>query len=159
MRKNPPNEREFFDVVIATDFRVPGGTNHSTIQEIKAQSNVGLCTGLMHIPRYENLPTRPMLPNYRELVDGEHVQVLTFGDEIDTDLVIFRWPPALAHRPTFLPNVQSDNVRIVSKPDSGKGDVAKTHPITTLKMSTGTSKRYSKHVEYGLRLAQSPVRA
>ncbi|MDZ4736483.1 MAG: glycosyltransferase [Rhodospirillaceae bacterium] len=102
-----------FDVVIATDFRIPGGTNLSTLQEIKVQSHAGLTTGLMHVPRYAYPPKNRILPNYRELVDGNRVQILTFGDTVDADLVVFRWPPALAHRPKFVPRVRSDNVRII----------------------------------------------
>lgn len=113
MTSNAEEMPHRFDVVIATDFRVRGGTNYSSLEEIKAQIRAGLRTGLMHIPRYEYLPNRQMVNNYRELVDGKLVHVLTYGDEITADLVIFRWPPALANCPKFLPNVRANNVRII----------------------------------------------
>lgn len=124
MTSNAQEKPHHFDVVIATDFRVPGGTNYSSLEEIRAQISAGLRTGLMHIPRYDHLPTRRMVDNFREVADGKWVHVLTYGDEIVTDLVIFRWPPALANLPKFLPKVRANNVRIIlnQTPQRRRGD-------------------------------------
>ena len=39
-----------FDIIIATDLRLPGGSSSSTAEEIKAQHRAGYKTGLLHIP-------------------------------------------------------------------------------------------------------------
>lgn len=101
------------DVVVASDFRMQGGSTNSCVEEIKAQRNAGLRTGLMHIPRYDHNPTRPIASRIRELIDGDRVHLLTYGDRVVADLVIFRWPPALANRPAFLPDVRARNLRII----------------------------------------------
>ena len=123
-----------FDVVVASDFRMQGGSTNSCVEEVKAQRNAGLRTGLMHIPRYDHIPTRLIASKIRELIDGDRVHLLTYGDRVVADLVIFRWPPALANRPAFLPEVGAGNLRIIlnQAPQRRRDDETELYDLETV---------------------------
>lgn len=101
------------DVILASDFRMQGGTTASNIQEIKAQKRMGLRTGLLHLTRHDMNPDTPLNAKLLQLIDGEQVFWVTTGDRLDTDLVIFRYPPALQQKQNWLPQIQTKTLRII----------------------------------------------
>ena len=106
-------QRRHFDVIIASDFRMVGGSTQSNVEEIKAQRQAGLRTGLIQMSRYDIRPERPVLPPVRELLDGGHVQMLVYGERVSCDLLIVRYPPVLQDWQRYLPDVVADQVRVV----------------------------------------------
>lgn len=105
--------RRHFDVVIASDFRLLGGSTQSSIEEIKAQRALGLRTGLVPLARYGVDPVRTVLPSVRDLVDGDLVQVLVSGEEASCDLLVVRYPPVLHYRQRYVPRVHPEQVRVI----------------------------------------------
>ena len=68
-----------FDIIIASDFRMGGGSLNSCVEEIKASVAAGLRVGLIWMFRYD-LGGRKIFtafPHVRELIDGVHVQSLS----------------------------------------------------------------------------------
>jgi len=107
------HSRRHFDVIIASDFRLPGGTTASNIQEILAQRSFKLRTGLLHIPRFDFNPKSVINSKVRNLLDGNYVQMITYGEKISCDLLIIRHPPVLQENCKFIPDVQAKDVRII----------------------------------------------
>ncbi|MFD1639777.1 glycosyltransferase [Evansella tamaricis] len=122
-----PDGIRHFDVIIASEFRLLGGTNMSNIEEIKAQKQMGLNTGLIQMSRYDLNSVEVMNPKVRELIDGDKVQMIVYGEKVSCDLLILRHPPALQVWQEYIPDVDAKNISvIVNQPPkrdySGDGD-------------------------------------
>src|SRR5699024_8523942 len=102
-----------FDVIIASEFRLLGGTNMSNIEEIKAHKEHGLKTGLIQMYRYDLNSVNTINPKVREQIDGETVQMLVYGEEVSCDTLIVRHPPILQDWQKYLPKVNAKQVRVI----------------------------------------------
>ncbi len=108
-----PGGRRHFDLILASDFRLPAGTSRSNAEEIKVQQKLGLRTGLLHLPRYDLNPDAPINSAIRKLVDGDRVQFIVAGEKIDCDLLVVRHPPILGERREQLPEIRAKTVAVV----------------------------------------------
>ena len=102
-----------FDVVLASDFRFPGGTTGSNVEEIKAQLRMGLRTGLVQLSCYYLDVFRPLHPAISELIDTGMVDLLVYGENIDCDLLVVRQPWVLQDRQIYIPHVNAKNIRVI----------------------------------------------
>lgn len=115
-REAHPAERRHFDVIIVSDFRLPGGNASSNAEEIKAQKRFGLRTGLIQMARYGIGTDRTVDPKIRQLLDdddGSHVQMLVYGEKVSCDVLIIRHPPVLEERQKYLPEVDAKQVKVI----------------------------------------------
>ncbi|GGL78985.1 glycosyltransferase [Wenxinia marina] len=113
----------FYDVIIASDFRLIGGSTQSNASEIRAQRQAGLRTGLVQMYRYDfhRDPWRPMLPEIRnevhagQVAGGQEslVDVLAEGDEVSCDLLILRYPPVLRYSQTIVPRIAAGSMKVI----------------------------------------------
>lgn len=107
------NGRSHFDVIIASEFRLLGGTNMSNVEEIKAQKQLGLKTGLIQMSRYDLNSVKEINPNVRALIDGDQVQMLVYGEQVSCDVLIVRHPPILQEWQKYIPDIKAFNVRVI----------------------------------------------
>src|SRR5690625_314297 len=113
IRERKPNGRRHFDVIIASEFRLLGGTNMSNIEEIKAQKKLGLKTGLIQMSRYDLNSVTEVNPNVRDLIDGDDVQMLVYGEKVSCDVLIVRHPPILQDWQKYIPEIEANHVRVI----------------------------------------------
>lgn len=103
-----------FDVILASDFRMLGGSNMSNAEEIKCQQEAGLKTAVVPMFRYDfSKLERPIVPEVWDLIDGESTSVLAYGEEASCDLLILRYPPILQHRIRYLPSIEAKKIKII----------------------------------------------
>ncbi|WP_067841022.1 glycosyltransferase [Amphibacillus sediminis] len=107
------NNRRHFDVIIASEFRLLGGTNMSNVEEIKAQKQFGLKTGLVQMYRYDLNQVKEINPNIRKMIDGEQVQFVCYGEQVTCDLLIVRHPPILKDQQKYIPNIEAEHVKVI----------------------------------------------
>ncbi|OLO42433.1 glycosyl transferase family A [Alkalihalophilus pseudofirmus] len=112
-REEKPSGRRHFDVIIASEFRLLGGTNMSNIEEIKAQKRMGLRTGLIQMSRYDFHSEKETNPKVRELIDGDQVQMLVYGEKVSCDVLIIRHPPILQEWQQYIPEVEAENIKVI----------------------------------------------
>ncbi len=112
-KKTKHPKKRHFDVIIASDFRLPGGTTSSNAEEIKAQRALGLNTGLVQIARYSTSYSRPITEKVRCKIDGRSVQMIVYGEEVTCDLLIVRGPPTLQDYQDYIPAVLPLEVRVI----------------------------------------------
>ncbi|UOE93825.1 glycosyltransferase [Alkalihalobacillus sp. LMS39] len=112
-REKKENGQRHFDVILISEFRLLGGTNMSNVEEIKAQSKFGLKTGLIQMPRYDFQSRREINPNVRELVDGNQVQMIVYGEKVSCDTLIVRHPPVLQEWQKYIPDVEAKEVKVI----------------------------------------------
>lgn len=113
IREVKGGERRHFDVILVSDFRVPEGFNVSNVEEIKAQKQVGLRTGLVQMSQYGISPTTTLEQSVREQLDGDRVQMLVYGEKVSCDTLIVRHPPILQEWQEFVPDVEAGNIHVV----------------------------------------------
>ena len=118
-----------YGCVIGSDFRLQGGTTQSSIQEILAHKRFGVTTGIMQLNRYDFNPLRPIESDVVAEVDNELVSYVHYGQELDCDLLIIRYPPVLYHHQRFLPKIHAKQIKvIINQPpmsDYGPGGVTR----------------------------------
>ncbi len=112
-REVHPSVQRHFDVIIASEFRLLGGTNMSNAEEIKAQKRLGLRTGLIQLARYDFRSEKCINPQIRELIDGDRVQMIVHGEKVSCDVLIVRHPPILQEWQQYMPKVEAKNVRVI----------------------------------------------
>lgn len=113
IREEKLSERRHFDVIIVSDFRLDGGSTMSNAEEIKAQHRMGIRTGLIQLSRYDYSPKKKIHPQIRELVDGNLVQVIVYGEKVSCDLMILRYPPILQEWQRFVPDVHAGVIHVI----------------------------------------------
>lgn len=135
-----------FDVIIASDFRLPGGTNMSNLEEIKAQRRFGLKTGLVQMSRYDVSPDRKMNDKIAAQIDGDQVQLVVYGEKVTCDLLVVRLPWVLQEWQECLPQVDAGAVKVIvnqpPKRDYGEDSEYIYHPqrcLNHLKMHFGSA--------------------
>lgn len=102
-----------FDVVMVSDFRMPGGTTMSNAEEIKAQKQFGLRTGLVQMGRYDLNPARPVNEVFDQLVDGDRVDWIVHGERVRCRLLILRLPWVLQEWQDYIPGVEAERVVVI----------------------------------------------
>ncbi|THV28034.1 glycosyltransferase [Glycomyces paridis] len=105
------------DVVLVSNFSMPGGTTSSNAEEIRAFRAAGLRVGLLHHRVHDWPLDRPLNPKIAELVDDEGVVVLSAHDSVRCDLAIVRFPRIMMRPMEDLPRITAERtVLVVNQP-------------------------------------------
>lgn len=102
------------EVVIISDFRLPGGTTSSIAEEVQAQSDAGLRTTLIHVASSVTNYALPWSRHIRRIVGLPHVSLRTPGSQVHAKLIIVRHPTVILSTRHRLQNVTGDNVLIIA---------------------------------------------
>ena len=77
-----------FDIIIIGDFRLNGSRHQDTIKEIQLNKRRGLRTGLVQMAHYDFSIKKEIDDSIRQLIDGEHVQMIVYGEYINADVTV-----------------------------------------------------------------------
>ncbi|WP_162617910.1 glycosyltransferase [Salinicola halophilus] len=123
MRPKKPEARHF-DVILASDFRLSGGTTSSNAEEIKANHALGLKTAIVQISCYGLRIDRRMEPKIRELVEAGQAELIVFGESVSCEVLVIRQPWVLQDRQAWLPEIRPRAVRVIvnQPPNRDYGD-------------------------------------
>lgn len=105
-----------YPVIIASDLRMPGGSTVSCIQEITSHKKNGTKTGVFEIFRYDLFAPGVkvnMLDDVHAQIDGDLVQILSYGEAVSCDLLLLRYPPVLQHRQRYVPKIHAKEVKVI----------------------------------------------
>jgi glycosyltransferase involved in cell wall biosynthesis len=111
--RNHKTNKIYLDVVIATEFRLTGGTIASTIEEIKVHQAMGLQTGIMPLYRFDLDPVKAWNGKILDLINSDNVHLIVYGQEVYCDLLIVRHPPILQEYQEYLPMVKARKVKVI----------------------------------------------
>ena len=112
MRPRKLQDRHY-DVVLASDFRLSGGTTSSNAEEIKANHALGIKTAIVQMSCYGLRIDRRMEPKIRELVENGQADLIVYGESISCDVLIIRQPWVLEEYQAWLPEIRPGAVRII----------------------------------------------
>ncbi|MDX8047093.1 glycosyltransferase [Gracilibacillus sp. S3-1-1] len=138
-------KRRHFDVIIASEFRLLGGTNASNVEEIKAQKELGLSTGLIQMYRYDLNSVTTLNPKVREQIDGNKVQMLVYGEKVSCDVLIVRHPPILRDWQKYLPDVEAKTVKVIVNQPPKRDYTKDEQPLYDIPTSVQRLKEYFGH--------------
>ncbi|MDX5474076.1 MAG: glycosyltransferase [Bacillaceae bacterium] len=105
--------RRHYDIVIVSDFRLDGGSTMSNIEEIKAHKLIGKRTGIIQMNRYDYTPKKKIHPLLRDLLDGDNVEMIVYGENVSCDLLILRYPPILQEWQKYIPSVEAEEIVVI----------------------------------------------
>lgn len=101
------------DVVQISDFRLPGGTTSSIAEEVRAQSEAGLTTALIHTPSTVTSRPLPWSPQIRGILDLPGVYIASPRDHLRSQVIIIRHPTVAASTPWSFDHVRAEHVVMV----------------------------------------------
>lgn len=105
-----------FDVIILSDFHLPGGTTASNIQEIRALAAAGKRVGLFHHPfsmvAGQRVP-RPINSKVWHEVDDDRVKLITLGTKVTCDALVIRQPGTFATPMDDVADISAKHVAII----------------------------------------------
>lgn len=116
MRPDRPSAKgqpRHFDVILASDFRFPGGTTSSNAEEIQAQRQAGLKTGLVELAFYNYNANRPLDDKIVRLIDGDSVELLCHGETVECDTLIIRQPMSFNWAQRYVPRIRAKQIRVI----------------------------------------------
>jgi len=105
-------QREF-DVILLSDFRFPGGTSHSNAEEIRAQAQLRMSTGLLQVRSPVLRKERPIAPVIQRCVDAGLAAFVPAGARARCRLLVIRHPTVLLHSRREMPAVDAERVVVV----------------------------------------------
>src|SRR5690625_1340596 len=80
-----------FDIIIASDLRLPGGNSASIEEEVRAQARAGFRTGLLHVnSRLANKRDRSFDAKMRQCIDDGAATLIPIGASVSAPLVVLR---------------------------------------------------------------------
>lgn len=108
-----PDSNKHYSVIIASEFRMKGGSTLSSVEEIKIHLRHGISTAVIPLYRYDLNPYLSELDVLYDHIDPSHLPVITSGDSAECDLLVLRYPPSLAFFQSALPKIKAQNVVVV----------------------------------------------
>ncbi|MGX9964191.1 glycosyltransferase [Roseomonas sp. F4] len=106
-------ERRHFDVVIASEFRMAGGSTRSSIEEMHCQRAAGVSTGVLQMYRYDLETPRSIFAVLGEDMALEDIDMVVYGEKISCDLLILRYPPILQETQRYIPDIAAKNIKVI----------------------------------------------
>lgn len=107
------DNRRHFDLIIASDFRLSGDTLYSNIDDLRKERKTSFRTGLIQMSTYNVDPRIKIKPEIRKFIDGNHTQLIVYGEKISCDLMIIRNPAVLQEWQRFVPDVIAKKICII----------------------------------------------
>lgn len=102
------------DVIQMSDFRLPGGTTSSIAEEVRAQSDAGLSTALIHIAGSVTNYPLGWSAHIRKVLDLPGVRLLTPHSPLRAKVLVVRHPTVLYSTRTSLKSIRADHIVVVA---------------------------------------------
>lgn len=84
---------------------------------------MGMRTGLIQMGKYDLKMPKEINHSIRELLDGDSVQMLVYGERISCDILIVNDPAIFEEKQRYVPNLDAKVVRIIiNQPPGNRGD-------------------------------------
>jgi len=102
-----------FDIVLVSDFRLTGGTNHCNFEYLREFSLLGYKVGLFHWPRYDVSLHPNRNPIIQQAMQDYGIIPIVWGDRVKVKLILFHHPPVLNWTPDKLPEFYPEKVGLL----------------------------------------------
>lgn len=99
------------DVVFIADYR----ENFAPLilKQLEALKEMGMKVGLIQMGSYDLKIKHVIAPEIRSLIDGEHIQMLVYGERVNCDQLFIYHPGIFAEKQTYIPELTAQTVRVI----------------------------------------------
>jgi glycosyltransferase involved in cell wall biosynthesis len=101
-----------FDVIIASDFRLQE-TNKPAEKEIEKQRQAGKRIGLVQMYHYHLSIHHDIQPEIRQLLDGQAVQMIVYGEKVTSTRLIIMTPRILEEQQKYVPEIKAESIAVI----------------------------------------------
>ena len=112
-REVAKDERRHFDVVLASDFRMPGGFGARNLACVEEERRQGRRVGLIQMARYDFDPTACIQSAFLDLEDEGEVHFVVVGERVSCERLAVLHPPVLETFQRFVPDVDGKNIQVI----------------------------------------------
>ena len=112
-REVPKGERRHFDVILVSDFRMPGTARRRGLHHVKAERRLGHRVGLIQMACYDFDPTARIQSAFLDLEDRGEVEFIVVGESVSCARLAVLHPPVLETFQRFVPDVEAKEVEVV----------------------------------------------
>ncbi|MGD1700497.1 tetratricopeptide repeat protein [Dapis sp. BLCC M229] len=105
-------EVQFYDLIVISDFALKGGAFVSTLNYIVAACRLGMKVAVVHWRKYE---LKPQKLNYcfYDVCVKYGVDILTPGDRVDANFVLFGYPAIIQYKPDAFPYINTTKLIVI----------------------------------------------
>lgn len=100
-----------FDIVIAADFREKMNTMSILRKICDKQSDAKI--GLVQLYQFDLDKPLHVAPEIRDMIDGEGIQMLVYGEKVNTEIMYVIGYNIVCEEQTYIPLVTTDNLQII----------------------------------------------
>ncbi|WP_085506200.1 glycosyltransferase family 2 protein [Thalassobacillus devorans] len=109
-REEKQDGKRHFEKVIAADFRVMPEKKLKLIKELVARADKRI--GLVQMYGYDLSITKPIHEKVRDLLDGEKVHMLVYGEKIVTNKMYILDSSVLEDKQKYIPEVDAKDIKV-----------------------------------------------
>ncbi|SFB27354.1 Glycosyl transferase family 2 [Lentibacillus halodurans] len=112
-REEKPSGRRFFDVIMAADFRM-ADEHEKILQTINSLPAANKRIGFIQMYHYNLAFDQEINSLIRELLDGDRLQMLVYGEKVSTNRLIVMDPAVLEDWQQYIPDIAADNIHVMA---------------------------------------------
>lgn len=113
-----PKIRERFDIVIIADFAREDDTFEEALSCVAAAAAAGLRTAVFHWRSFELRGRAPLRTEFYRLCQTCDIAILSPGDVVDADVVLFGLTSVLGHKISPFPDVHANRLIVIVEDDA-----------------------------------------
>ncbi|WP_419893031.1 glycosyltransferase family 2 protein [Oceanobacillus kimchii] len=102
--------KHMVDIAFVADFRILDTFICNQLEQFKEQ---GYKVGLIQMGKYDLGLKKLIHTNYREMIDGIHVEMLVYGEKVYSDLTIVYNPLVFQERQSYVPELSTKVTRVI----------------------------------------------
>jgi len=113
IREATKGKRRSFDVILISDFRVPGEFKERNLKHLESEIRGGYRVGLIQMADYGLDATAQVLPAFRDLEDAGGAQFIVYGERVSCQRLVVLDPVVLEEFQRFMPDVDPEQVNVI----------------------------------------------
>lgn len=102
----------FYDLIVISDFSLKGGAFVSTLNYIVAACKSGMKVAVVHWQKYDLKPQK-LNPRFYDACVEYNVDILTPGDQVKTEFVLFGYPAIIQHKTDYFPQIETQKLIVI----------------------------------------------
>jgi hypothetical protein len=106
-------EQRHFNLVLVSDFRIQDKNIEILLKDAKSKKKDGFMLGLVHMEIYDLESKVKFDPNVRDLIDGDSVQMLVYGDKVTCDDLVIVHHKVLSDKQMFIPSITPKSIKVI----------------------------------------------
>lgn len=112
-QEKKPSKNRYLDIMYAVDFHADGHVQASFAKEIKVNKQLQVKAGMMQLSCYNSSEIKKLNASYRNHIDGNHVEMVVYGEDISCELLIIKNIATLQDKQKYLPTIHPKMVIII----------------------------------------------